>query len=244
MTCAYAANGEMVACGGLDNVCSIYKVDEDTSTGVPYHELAQHDGYLSCARFVDDQHILTSSGDSTCILWNLERQQALRTFKDHSADVMSVSVAPDGKTFVSGSCDVTAKLWDLREERCAKTFIGHVSDINSVAFFPDGKMFATGSDDSSCRLFDIRASGQVADFTSDQILCGITSLAFSKAGRLLFAGADDKNCYVWDTLYEEKLKSDLAAHEQRVSCVDVSSDGRAVCTGSWDTHLKVWSPSQ
>lgn len=35
-------------------------------------ELAAHDGYLSCCRFIDEASIVTSSGDSNCILWDVE----------------------------------------------------------------------------------------------------------------------------------------------------------------------------
>ena len=30
-------------------------------------------------------------------------------------------------------------------------------------------------------------------------------------------------------------------HENRVSCLGVNSTGEALCTGSWDTYLKVWA---
>ena len=63
---------------------------------------------------------------------------------------------------------------------------------------------------------------------------------FSSTGRLLFAGYDDNNCYAWDTLTEQTAM-ELSGHTKRVSCVDVSSDGNAVCTGSWDTLLRVWT---
>ena len=63
-------------------------------------------------------------------------------------------------------------------------------------------------------------------------------MAFSVSGRLLFAGYDDFNCNVWDTLKGERVGV-LAAHENRVSCLGVSSDGMAMCTGSWDSMLKV-----
>ncbi len=73
MTCAYAPSGNLVACGGLDNLCSIYKISgAQTSEGAAKNasqELAQHEGYLSCCRFLSDSQILTSSGDSTCLLW-------------------------------------------------------------------------------------------------------------------------------------------------------------------------------
>jgi len=245
MTCAYSPSGNMVACGGLDNLCSVYKLPQGQKEGAgaqkTYGELAQHEGYLSCCRFIRDDEILTSSGDSTCILWDVETKTPKGIFNDHSGDVMSLSVFDTKDIFISGSCDATAKLWDHRQAKaCIKTFPGHESDINSVQFFPEGNAFGTGSDDSSCRLFDIRAYQQVNKFASDKILCGITSVAFSKTGKCLFAGYDDYNTYVWDTQLGIMVEQ-LQGHENRVSCLGVSDDGKALATGSWDTLLKIWA---
>ena len=106
------------------------------------------------------------------------------------------------------------------------------------SFFPNGDAFATGSDDASCRLFDIRADRELNSFTHDNILCGITSVAFSISGRILFGGYDDWTCNVWDTLKGERVGV-LTGHENRVSCLGVSADGMALCTGSWDSTLRV-----
>lgn len=38
-------------------------------------ELAAHTGYLSCCRFLSDKEIITSSGDMTCGLWDIETGQ-------------------------------------------------------------------------------------------------------------------------------------------------------------------------
>src|SRR6202034_3310669 len=112
--------------------------------------------------------------------------------------------------------------------------------IGLFRFFPNGDAFATGSDDASCRLFDIRADRELISFTHDHILCGITSVAFSISGRLLFGGYDDWTCNVWDTLKGERVGV-LTGHENRVSCLGVSTDGMALCTGSWDSTLRVGS---
>lgn len=139
-----------------------------------------------------------------------------------------------------------------------QTFTGHESDINAVQyvhsgllflpstnhelhhyrFFPDGGAFATGSDDASCRLFDMRADREMNIYANNNILCGVTSVAFSGSGRLLFAGYEDYNVNVWDVLKGERVGV-LAGHENRVSCLGVSADGMALCTGSWDSVLKV-----
>lgn len=240
MTCAYSPSGNFVACGGLDNVCSIYSLKTREGNVRVSRELQGHTGYLSSCRFFDDTKILTSSGDMTCALWDIESSQQITSFRGHTGDVMSISMAPDANTFISGACDATAKLWDVRDRDCKQTFTGHESDINAVVFFPNGNAFATGSDDSSCRLFDIRADQELLCYASDMINCGITSVAFSKSGRILIAGYDDFNAYMWDVLKGERAGI-LTGHDNRVSCLGVTEDGLAVATGSWDSFLKIWN---
>lgn len=65
MTCAYAPSGSYVACGGLDNICSIYSLKTREGNVRVSRELPGHTGYLSCCRFLDDNQIVTSSGDMT-----------------------------------------------------------------------------------------------------------------------------------------------------------------------------------
>jgi guanine nucleotide-binding protein G(I)/G(S)/G(T) subunit beta-1 len=245
MTCSYSPSGNLVACGGLDNLCSIYKLpsskDGAATQQKTYGELAQHEGYLSCCRFLRDDEIISSSGDSTCILWDVEAKSPKAIFNDHTGDVMSVTIYDQNGVFVSGSCDATAKLWDHRQQKaCVKTFTGHESDINSVMFFPDGNSFGTGSDDSSVRLFDLRCYNQLSKYADDKILCGITSVCFSLSGKLIFAGYDDYNCYVWDTAVG-CLTDQLIGHDNRVSCLGMTADGKALVTGSWDTLCKIWA---
>ncbi|TQN72753.1 Guanine nucleotide-binding protein subunit beta, partial [Colletotrichum shisoi] len=236
MTCAYAPSGNYVACGGLDNICSIYNLNQQREgpTRVA-RELSGHAGYLSCCRFINDRSILTSSGDMTCMKWDIETGQKVTEFADHLGDVMSISLNPtNSNTFISGACDAFAKLWDIRAGKAVQTFAGHESDINAIQFFPDGHSFVTGSDDATCRLFDIRADRELNLYGSESILCGITSVATSVSGRLLFAGYDDFECKVWDVTRGEKVGS-LVGHENRVSCLGVSNDGISLCTGSWDS---------
>jgi len=240
MTCAYAPSGAYVACGGLDNICSIYSLKTREGNVRVTRELPGHTGYLSCCRFLDDAQIVTSSGDMTCALWDVETGQQIAVYAGHTGDVMSLSLSPDYRTFVSGACDASAKLWDVRDGICKQTFTGHESDINAVTFFPNGYAFATGSDDATCRLFDIRADQELSMYSHDNIICGITSVAFSKSGRLLLAGYDDFNCNVWDSMRAERAGV-LAGHDNRVSCLGVTEDGMAVSTGSWDSFLKIWN---
>ncbi|XP_077988977.1 guanine nucleotide-binding protein subunit beta-5-like [Glandiceps talaboti] len=243
MACSYAPSGTMVACGGLDNKCSVYQLSLDVDVASKKRTVAMHTSYMSCCSFTNsDQQILTGSGDSTCALWDVESGQLLQSFHGHNADVMSLDLSPSesGNTFVSGGCDKQALVWDMRTGQCVQSFDGHESDINAVRFFPSGDAFATASDDATCRLYDLRADREVNIYTKESILFGATCLDFSLSGRLLFVGYNDYTVNIWDTLKAVRLAI-LYGHENRVSCLSVSPDGTALCTGSWDYTLRVWA---
>jgi hypothetical protein len=88
MTCAYAPSGNFVACGGLDNICSVYNLRTREGNVKVARELSAHTGYLSCCRFLNDRQILTSSGDMTCMLWDIDAGVRVLEFNDHTGDVM------------------------------------------------------------------------------------------------------------------------------------------------------------
>jgi len=258
-TCAFSPTGHSVACGGLDSVCSIFDLnsaaDKDGNITVS-RTLSGHKGYVSCCQYVPDEEtrLITSSGDQTCILWDITTGQRTSVFGGefqcgHTADVLSVSInGSNSRMFLSGSCDATARLWDTRvASRAVRTFQGHDGDVNTVKFFPDGNRFGTGSDDGTCRLFDVRTGHQLQVYfqqNGDNDDRHVSSIAFSISGRLLFTGYSNGDCYVWDTLLAKvvlNLGSLQNSHEGRISCMGLSSDGSALCTGSWDTNLKIWA---
>jgi len=246
MTCTWSPSGYYVASGGLDNICTIHRLTSGEYSGGScerdtYQELSHHEGYISCCRFITDAEILTSSGDSTCILWDVEKRMPKLTFSDHIGDIMGISLNEGRTLFVSGSCDSTAKVFDPRSGPCCNmTFTGHMSDINAVKFFPNGKSFCTGSDDSSCMIFDLRARCQIGYFTDERNRCGVTSVCFSRSGKFMFSGNDSNYANIWDVVSND-LIGPLTGHTNRVAAVDLSYDGTAVCTASWDKFLRIWS---
>ncbi|KAL0386964.1 UNVERIFIED_CONTAM: Guanine nucleotide-binding protein subunit beta-1 [Sesamum radiatum] len=259
MTCAFSPGGQSVACGGLDSVCSIFNLNSpnDKDGNLPVSRmLTGHKGYVSSCQYVPDEetHLITASGDQTCVLWDITTGLRTSVFggefqSGHTGDVLSVSInGSNSRMFVSSSCDSTVRLWDTRvASQAVQTFHGHEGDVNTVRFFPDGNRFGTGSDDGTCRLFDIRTGHQLQEYSrphGENEVPHVTSIAFSISGRLLFAGYTNGDCYVWDTLLAKvvlNLGSLQTSHFGRISCLGLSGDGSALCTGSWDTSLKIWA---
>ena len=205
--------------------------------------LDQHDGYVSCARFINEDRLVSTGGDGMVILWDVERGCPTQLF-NHDAYVMSVSVSPTNvHLFVTGSCDCLAKVWDMRQSPAAFIFEGHEADINAVKFMPDGHSFVTASDDGTSRLFDLRSFSELNRFEDfDVDVC--TSVDTSISGRLVFVGANKGMCYVWDTLEGSKI-AQLDGHDDthRIVCLGVNATGEALCTAPFSgcPTLNVWA---
>uniref|UniRef100_A0A669BQH7 Guanine nucleotide binding protein (G protein), beta 5b n=1 Tax=Oreochromis niloticus TaxID=8128 RepID=A0A669BQH7_ORENI len=240
LACAYAP------LSGLDNKCSVIplSLDKNENLAAKKKSVAMHTNYVSGCSFTNsDMQLLTSSGDGTCALWDVESGQLLQSFHGHTADVLSLDLAPSetGNTFVSGGCDMKANVWDMRSGQNIQSFESHESDINCVKYYPSGDAFASASDDATCRFYDLRADREVAVYQKDSIIFGASTCDFSLSGRLLFAGYNDYTINVWDVLKGTRATI-LFGHENRVSRVRVSPDGTALGSASWDSTLRVsWS---
>jgi WD40 repeat protein len=98
MTCAFSPTGQSVACGGLDSVCSIFNLNSPTDKdgNLPVSRmLSGHKGYVSSCQYVPDEdtHLITSSGDQTCVLWDITTGLRTSVFggefqSGHTADVL------------------------------------------------------------------------------------------------------------------------------------------------------------
>ncbi|KAF7267940.1 guanine nucleotide-binding protein subunit beta-2 [Rhynchophorus ferrugineus] len=240
MSVAFAPSGNFVACGGMDNMCTVYDLNNRDASGVAKmaRELAGYDGFLSSCRFLDDKTIITGSGDMKICQWDLETGRKISDFIAHNGDVVSISLAPDGNTFVTGSVDKTCRFWDIRDSKPKQTFFGHTADVNSVCFHPSGHAFATGSEDKSARMFDLRADQQIAQY-KPPANSGFTSCALSLSGRILFCGSDDNNIHMWDTL-KTNHNGVLSGHDNRVTSISVATNGIALASCSWDQNVRVW----
>ena len=169
MTAVFSHSGSFVACGGMDNMLTIYDLNNRDGNGMAkmVREITGYEGFLSSARFPDDDTVVTGkhtrsyqpseinddgsgSGDMKIMQYKVETGEKLLDLQGHNGDVAALSLNPqDQNTFVTGSVDRTARLWDLRKPGCVQTFWGHAADVNSVSVHPSGLTFVTCSEDKT-----------------------------------------------------------------------------------------------
>lgn len=241
-TVAFSPSTSLIAAGGLDSKCNIYKLPREKSNAVEHQHVAQHQSYvLACSFTTSDYQILTASSDCTSALWDVETAHLIKDFKGHSSDVTCLDFQKSsGHCFATGSDDHRLKIWDIRQGKCTQTFNSHTAEVNQVRFFPNGDAVASVSDDMTARLYDLRMEAEIAVYKRKTILFPACSLDFSLNGRLLFAGYGDHSFHVWDTLKTSHCGS-VYSHENKVNALKLSPDGCCLATGSWDQTVKLWS---
>jgi WD40 repeat protein len=224
----------------------------NVATGKAIRVFKGHKREVNSVAFSSDgQTALSGSRDSTLRLWAVATGEQVRVFEGHEGLVNSVAFSPDGQTALSGAGDGTLRLWDIETGEVIRVFRdvseGELNNVHSVAFSPNGKSVLSGSADRMLRLWDVAIGEQVRVFEGHEGLVG--SVAFSPDGQYALSGScgrldDNMNCItgesrLWDVQTGEDLRV-FQGHEDGVTSVAFSPDGRTALSGSWDTTLRLW----
>ena len=240
MTCSLEQQeGQLIACAGLDNTCSLYsRSNAAIQANRPLQKLALHDGYISCCTFLSPASLVTASGDTRCIVWDVEVGMPRRIFSEHHGDVLSICRHPtNDQLFISGSSDRSVKLWDCRQARRVQSITCHAADVNCVTYSGSGQAIASASDDGKASLLDVRYVGEIDRYGSGT--SSISCVAFSKSARMLFLGTDVPEIQVWDTLQPQPAKHaySLRSHTMDVTDVKLAPNGYALASTSHDATI-------
>lgn len=258
LACAVSPDNSILATGGLDNVCTISPLQEDSillnernkrrsriRPRTPLCKLKGHRGYVSEIEFLgnDGQRVLTASTDMTVCLWDVEKGERVLALGDHLGDVNDLATTRDPNILASAAADNTVKLWDVRQHppRSIQTFPAEC-ELNSIDFFPDGNAVAAGGEDGVVRLYDRRCDCRIGTYGStDDLNQAVTSVKFTPSGRLLVTGWRDGSFGQWDILKGVWL-SHSPGHSAEVTNIQVADDGHRIYTSSWDSTLRAWEP--
>jgi WD40 repeat protein len=151
--------------------------------------------WTNCIAFSSDSRTVATGMSEQVRLWDAATGEQLSSHGLHTGDVVSVAVAPDGKTVVSGSRDKTAILWDVTTKKERATLKGHKGDV-VARYFPDGKMVITYSQrDESVRLWDVATGKERAVI---QETGGVRFAVVSPDGKTLATTGPDGVVRLWD----------------------------------------------
>jgi WD40 repeat protein len=207
----------------------------NSANGVLERELTGHVGDV-VAGTIDGSGsiVVTGSNDGQARVWNTANGDTLTVLSGHGNFVDSVGITPDGMSVVTGSRDRTARTWTT-SARLIAVHAGHTDSVTGALFTPDGRRLVTGSADGTVRVWD---AGTAPDLAK-------ANVARPSAPSLRSRSPDETVLATAEGAVVRLSKADgstleLKGHEDLVTSVDFSPDGRRLVTASRDNDAMLW----
>ena len=109
-------------------------------------------------------------------------------------------------------------------------------DARNIRFNRDGTLFAVGTQDGRVLVFEKRTGRQIFEKKTDGI--PVFQVELLAANRIIFRSSI-KQLQIWNIGTNRLIKQ--IGHDESVSSIDVSSDGKLLATGSIDSVAKIWN---
>jgi WD40 repeat protein len=223
-TVAFSSDGDHLLTGGDDNTAHVWTLsgNELIQQGPPLI----HGGSVVSAAFGDDRArgtrmVLTGSTDKTARLWRFYNLQTTLPTSDlfrHGGSVDSVAISADSRTILTGSSDGIARLWN----RYARTNEQRAGSREAVT---------PPVDPSTLRSKELDAVAALEPTA--------TIVAISHDRDVVALRGDDHTVRLRRVSTGERVGKPLT-HEDAVSSVEFSPDGRTLLTASGDTKARFW----
>ena len=209
-----------------------------------------HAGKVNALTFSADGNFLLAASGVTglrgeAVLWNLKTGRRQHTFSEGHRDTLyGAALSPDGTLAATAGYDRRIKLWNTRTGKLLRTLEGHNGPVHGIAFSPDGTVLASAGGDSAVKLWQV-ASGQRLDTfgqpTGEQFIT-----AFTPDSQYVVAAGADKQIRLWRWISKTKpainpLARVRFAHEDEITDLALSRDGRFLASASADRTVKVWT---
>lgn len=265
----FNSNDSLFATGSEDNSIRVWDISTlSTSSETPklIQTLKGHTQDVYALEFLDEDRIVSGSGDQNLMLWSVSEGQCIASIKSKSnlstdsgdgsreAGITSLSISQDRKLIATGSLDRLVRVFELVQElnefKLIETFEGHLDSVYSVTFDAHDSTVISGSLDKTIRKWSLNSMSDDANSNEkclkvisnhrDFVLSVAVSFPSKSCRPFIISGSKDRSVQFWDETTESQQLT-LQGHKNSVISVAMSPAGGVFATGSGDGRARIWS---
>jgi WD40 repeat protein/serine/threonine protein kinase len=229
---AISAKGRSLISSSLDRTIVLW----EQQTGECVQVYTGHKDGVRTAIFSHDERCIVSGGaDGTVRLWDVDTTRCLRTFTGHTKAVTALIMTPEGQA-LSGSQDASLRLWEL--ELDAQAYEATVQVCRQQSH---------GELQSSTQRFRQQITWAKTALKSGKPIVAYKYITharsvpgYERAPELLEFNAALGNLLPRKGLRGRWLLRTFKGHEEGITTVFLTPDGRFAVSGSKDGTLRKW----
>ena len=187
-------NHQFIASGGQDAMIYLTDLSELEPHGLDQDakfQLIGHEGNVCSMHFAHGE-LVSSSWDTTAIVWDLEQFTPKYVLKGHESSVWDCKVL-NSNQFLTASADRTIRLWNAEHE--VLKYIGHTDVVRKLLVLPNGKEFVSCSNDGTIRIWNLQTGVNVKTLYGHDSF--VYDLELLPNGNLVSTG-EDRTVRIWD----------------------------------------------
>lgn len=242
---AFSPDGKTIATASGDGEVILWNQD-----GSKRERLKEHTNLVRSVSFSPDSQILATADFGGIVkFWNLTQKNSVpTTIKTDQNLINSVNFSPDGQIIATVGRDENKKiiLWS-RDGKELRTLTGHKAEVWTVKFNHDktNPIIATAGFDKKAILWNTKGD-ILEELPHEQKQ--VRDVVFSPDDRFIVTASQDKNhqpvIKVWQVDFNrktpEKPLQTFNAHENYISAINFSHDGKFLAFTGGDQTVRIW----
>ncbi|BFF96522.1 angio-associated migratory cell protein [Drosophila madeirensis] len=169
------------------------------------------------------------------------KDEAVLTFRSHTAPVFACSLHPQYSWAVTGSEDDLAFVWDTSSGEVLYKITDHKDTVTEVHFSYDGAYLVTGDLAGEINVFkvsELREERPILTKVWEYSMSDMSWLFWHRGAHVLLSGSDSGEVYVW-RIPSGDCKI-LAGQGARCESGELSGDGKKLLTAYMNGVVKLW----
>ena len=190
-------------------------------------------GRIITVAYLPDGRAVTGSASGAVRICNLQTGEQEGMSMDHEGGVIDLAVTRDGAKIISSDIDGEIKVWDVESHKLVKAWT-YQEEGPAVAISPNDRFMAAGG----WTVGIYTTEGKWVN--SVEVGCDVFSLSFSPDGNKLVCGTEG-DIRIYDFKVGTLILGPLKGHEDRITSVLWSRDGRRLFSASDDKTVRCWN---